>query len=249
MRERISRRPSPAMAVAFLALLAALSGTAIALPGTATVDSGDLRNNSVRSKDVRNNNLRGGDVRNGSLRGTDVANDSLTGLDVNESTLGTVPTANTANAANTANTANAANTAGSATSADNFGGYSRVKIDQFSLGNAEARTLLTHGPFTLQATCNIVPAGNDTARIQISTNADNAAVNADNTDPDFDQVDSPIDFVEATIATGTALHDHADDASASATDGTHLLGDGLWAGTNLFGTTERCWFGGFVELG
>jgi hypothetical protein len=240
MRERISRRPSPAMGVAFLALLAALSGSAIALPGTATVDSGDLRNNSVRSKDVRNNNLRGTDVRSGTLRGTDVANDSLTGLDVNESTLGTVPTANTASAANTA---------GSATSADNFGGYSRVKIDQFSLGDAEARTLLTHGPFTLQATCDIVPAGNDKATIQISTNADNQAVNADASDPDFDQVDSPIDFVEATAPTGTPLHDHADDASASATDGSHLLGDALWVGTNLFGTTERCWFGGFVELG
>jgi hypothetical protein len=231
------------MGVAFVALLAALSGSAIALPGTGTVDSGDLRNNSVRTKDVRNNNLRGSDVRNGTLRGTDVGNDSLSGLDINESTLGTVPSANTAN------TANAANTAGSATSADNFGGYSRVKIDQFSLGDAQARTLLTHGPFTLQATCDIVPAGNDKAAIEISTNADNQAVNADASDPDFDQADSPIDFVESTVATGTPSHDHADDASASATGGSHLLGDSLWVGTNLFGTTERCWFGGFVELG
>ena len=38
-----SHMPSPAMAVAFGALLAALSGTAVALPGTGTVDSGDIR--------------------------------------------------------------------------------------------------------------------------------------------------------------------------------------------------------------
>jgi hypothetical protein len=84
------------MAVAFVALLAALSGTAIALPGTNTVDSGDIINGAVRSKDVKNNNLRGKDVRNGSLGTLDVKDDSLTGVDINESTLGTVPTATTA---------------------------------------------------------------------------------------------------------------------------------------------------------
>ncbi len=46
MRDFLARRPSPAMAVAFVALLAALSGTAIALPGTNTVDSGDIKNNT-----------------------------------------------------------------------------------------------------------------------------------------------------------------------------------------------------------
>jgi hypothetical protein len=86
MRRFSASRPSPAMAVAFVALLAALSGTAIALPGTNTVNSGDIVNNTVRSKDVRNNNLRGKDVRN----------DTLTGNDIDESTLGTVPSATTA---------------------------------------------------------------------------------------------------------------------------------------------------------
>jgi hypothetical protein len=38
MRKLLARRPSPAMAVAFAALLAAVSGSAIALPGTNTVD-------------------------------------------------------------------------------------------------------------------------------------------------------------------------------------------------------------------
>lgn len=102
MRDFLARRPSPAMAVAFVALLAALSGTAIALPGTNTVDSGDIKNNVVRSKDIRNNNVRGRDVRTSTLNGTDVLDDSLTGDDINESTLGTVPSATSATTANTA---------------------------------------------------------------------------------------------------------------------------------------------------
>jgi hypothetical protein len=114
MRDFLARRPSPAMAVAFVALLAALSGTAIALPGTNSVDSGDIKNNTIRSKDVRNNNLKTGDVRNNTLRSGDVRDNTLTGADINEGTLGQVPSANTANSANSANTANTANSAGNA---------------------------------------------------------------------------------------------------------------------------------------
>jgi hypothetical protein len=94
------------MGVAFVALLAALSGTAAALPGASTVDSGDIKNNAVRSTDIRNNNVSSKDVRN----------DSLTGLDIDESTLGQVPSANSANSANNANTATNATTAATANS-------------------------------------------------------------------------------------------------------------------------------------
>jgi len=114
MRKLNSARPSPAMAVAFVALLAALTGTAVALPGTNTVNSGDIVNNTIRSKDVRNNNLRGKDVRNGSLTGKDIKNNSLTGSDVSESSLGKVPNAAHADTADTAGTAGSATTAGSA---------------------------------------------------------------------------------------------------------------------------------------
>jgi hypothetical protein len=103
------RRPSPAIVLAFVALVAALSGTAVALPGTKSVDSGDIRNNTVRSKDIRNNQVATKDVKNNNLRSNDVRNNTLTGNDINEATLGLVPSANTANTANSANTANTAN--------------------------------------------------------------------------------------------------------------------------------------------
>jgi hypothetical protein len=62
------RRPSPAMAVAFVALLAALSGTAVALPGKNTVDSGDIKKGAVKRADIANNAVNSARVANNSLR-------------------------------------------------------------------------------------------------------------------------------------------------------------------------------------
>jgi hypothetical protein len=111
MRRFSPRKPSPAMAVAFIALLAALSGTAVALPGKNSVDSGDIKNNAVRTQDIRNGNVTTKDVKNNNLRSNDIRNNTLTGNDVNEGSLGQVPSANSANSASTANTANTANIA------------------------------------------------------------------------------------------------------------------------------------------
>ncbi len=123
MGKVLKRLPSPSMAVAFVALLAALGGTAVALPGgnsvkkddiaAGAVNSSDLRNNSVTSTDIRNSTIRGRDVRNSTITGADVAANTVTGSDVNEGTLGTVPSATSANSASSAS--NAGN-------ADNLGG-------------------------------------------------------------------------------------------------------------------------------
>jgi hypothetical protein len=108
MRRVASSRPSPAMVVAFVALLAALSGTAIALPGTNSVDSGDIKNGTIRGKDIHRNAVTGKKVKNASLTGADVKNNSLTGTDINESTLAKVPSAGQADSATSAASANAA---------------------------------------------------------------------------------------------------------------------------------------------
>jgi hypothetical protein len=100
MRRSLTRRPSPAMAVAFVALLAALSGTAVALPGVNTVDSGDIKNRQVKAKDIARNAVTGPKIRNGTVRSADVRDNSLTGTDINEGTLGQVPSAATAGTAN-----------------------------------------------------------------------------------------------------------------------------------------------------
>jgi hypothetical protein len=111
---RFTRRPSPAMVVAFAALVAALSGTAVALPGRNTVDSGDLKRGAVKTSDIARNAVTRPKVRNGAINGAKVANNSLTGADIDEGTLGQVPSANQATSANTANSAANAATAGTA---------------------------------------------------------------------------------------------------------------------------------------
>jgi hypothetical protein len=114
MRRFSSRKPSPAMVVAFIALLAALSGSAIALPGKNTVDSGDLKKNAVKAADIARNAVTTPKIRNGAVNGRKVRNNSLTGADIIESSLAQVPSANQANSANSANTANSANSANDA---------------------------------------------------------------------------------------------------------------------------------------
>ena len=139
MRDFITRhRPSPALAIAFLALLVALSGTAVALPGRNTVDSGDIKNQVIRSLDLRGNAVTGAKVRRNSLTGADVRNlgggdvnaDSLTGEDINEGTLGQVPQAATAAAVN---------------------GITRPP--QITVGVGQTQVIATKGPLTLSLVC------------------------------------------------------------------------------------------------
>src|SRR4051794_40239266 len=102
MMRHLVRRPSPAMAVALIALFVALGGTSLAALRIGTrqiVDNSvrgvDVRNGTLGGRDVKNNKLTGADVKG--IRGVDVKDDSLTGADVVESSLGTVPGAASVN--------------------------------------------------------------------------------------------------------------------------------------------------------
>ena len=71
--------PSPAMAVALLALFMAMGGSAYAL----VITSGSIKNNTIRSVDVRNR----------ALTGTDMRSNRVGGGAIKESSLGPVPSA------------------------------------------------------------------------------------------------------------------------------------------------------------
>jgi hypothetical protein len=86
--KRTIRRPSPAMVVGLIALLAALSGTATALPGVDLIDSGDIKNGQVQRKDIGKNAVNGAKVANGALSGADVRDGSLTPSDFSGSVQG-----------------------------------------------------------------------------------------------------------------------------------------------------------------
>jgi hypothetical protein len=107
----LSRRPSPALVIACIALFVSLGGVSY---GVATgfidsreiknnqVRSSDLRNNSIRTFDIRNNEVRGFDIRNSTVQGRDVALNTLTGADISEQDLAKVPSAAAADTATTA---------------------------------------------------------------------------------------------------------------------------------------------------
>lgn len=84
MFKRLGRRPSPTTVIACLALFFAVAGgSAIALNGRNTVDSGDIRKGAVRTADLANDSVttrkikagavRSGDIRDGQVRSADLA--------------------------------------------------------------------------------------------------------------------------------------------------------------------------------
>jgi hypothetical protein len=96
------KRISPALVIACIALFVALGGVSYGL-ATGSIDSREIRDNTIRSKDVRNNSvytrdirnndIRDIDIRNGTVKGRDVARGTLTGDNVNMAKLGQVPDA------------------------------------------------------------------------------------------------------------------------------------------------------------
>jgi hypothetical protein len=159
MRRLAGRHPSPAMVLAFIALLAALSGTAIALPGKNTVDSGDLKPNAVKSGDIGRGQVKNSDIGRNAVNGAKIRNNAITGADIRESSLGQVPSANSANSANTANTANRANSAGTVDKLETVGSYKRVTSSAsdndpvVARGAATEVPLLTSGAFDVYGKC------------------------------------------------------------------------------------------------
>ena len=67
MQARKDRRPSPALIVAIIALVAALAGSAVALPGKSSVKKNDIAKNAVVSKAIKNDKVKGVDIAESSL--------------------------------------------------------------------------------------------------------------------------------------------------------------------------------------
>jgi hypothetical protein len=87
-------KPSPALVVAVIALIAALTGTAWAALGK----------NSVGSRQLKAKAVTTGKIANNAVNGAKVANQSLSGEDINLNALGTVPAATSAASAGNSNT-------------------------------------------------------------------------------------------------------------------------------------------------
>ena len=86
----IQYRPSPAMVVAFVALSAALAGTATALPGSRTVRADDLATGSVGKRAIRTNGVGKAEIRSNAVGRSELRDGAVTPPKI----AGTVPTAN-----------------------------------------------------------------------------------------------------------------------------------------------------------
>ena len=71
-------RPSPATVIACMALFFAIAGgSAIALQGRNTVDSGDIKPNAVKKSDIANNAVTTGKIKNNHVRAADIQNNAV----------------------------------------------------------------------------------------------------------------------------------------------------------------------------
>lgn len=98
-----TRRPSPALVIAIIALIVALSGTAVAAKHTV------LAKNSVGTKQLKNASVTTGKIANNAVTGAKVALHTLTGDDINVGSIGTVPSATNTTSAQNASTVGAEN--------------------------------------------------------------------------------------------------------------------------------------------
>ena len=63
------KRPSAPLVLSVVAVVLALAGTSIALPGTNTVDSGDIKKETIKGKDVKDETITGAQVKEATLKG------------------------------------------------------------------------------------------------------------------------------------------------------------------------------------
>jgi hypothetical protein len=97
-----TRRPSPALVIAIIALIVALSGTAVAAKG-------GLGKNTVGSKQLKSASVTTGKIANNAVTGAKVALHTLTADDINVGSIGTVPSATNTTSAQNASTVGAEN--------------------------------------------------------------------------------------------------------------------------------------------
>jgi hypothetical protein len=171
------KRPSPAMVVAIIALIAALTGTAFAALGKNSVGSKQLKKNAVTAAKIKKNAVTAAKIKTNAIseaKLTDnavtsdklkdnavtngkIAAGAVTGAKVNLATLGTVPSAT--------NATNAANLAGQ----QNF---------FIQLNPGQSQTVATNGSVALVAQCDTgVEGTSDRVRILAQTSLSGAILN------------------------------------------------------------------------
>ena len=158
LRKLVSRRrPTPAMVVALIALVAALGGTSYA---ALTITGSNVKNSSLTGTDVKNSSLTGTDVKNSSLTGVDVKNRSLTSADLSNGTIRFLktPSTGTSGATGPSGTTGTTGTTGGVTGFSAFKAAStpiHISADEFSGLDEIQRLTLPTGDFIVNASVQL----------------------------------------------------------------------------------------------
>jgi len=242
MKRILRRRPSPALAVAALALFVALGGSSYA---AITVTNSDIRNNSISGAKISNGSigatakLKARTVTNSrvkarSLRGNRFAQDSIGGNAVKEQSLDAMKLG----------------TVRAAENADAVGGIAVTEVEPFTLAVGQDRGVATVAPFAITARCRAVTVDEATehvAEIVVQTNQNGAAVAAEQNVPVLN-IGALAQLVAAQAAPGTPAFGQTA-GIAVAPNGTTVHSDGLYAGTEVLGAAaNQCRFGGSLGV-
>jgi hypothetical protein len=142
MKRLISYRPTPAFAVAIVALFVSLGGVSYGV-ATGSIDSREVKDKSLRGQDLRANTITAREIRSRSIDGTDIRVDRVGGNAVKEEVLesgkiGKVPSAGSAD------------TAASAGDATRVGGKSAAQLGtRWALVNESGAIEAQSGGFTV----------------------------------------------------------------------------------------------------
>lgn len=243
-RRVLAHRPSPATIIALLAMFIAMGGTTYAVTKLPKRSVGSLQ------------------LKKGAVHKENIANGAVTASKLGRGLIAAAPAAATGPAivnvpsdsvayASRAGWADAAGNASALNGKDSSYFLTRntvVDLPRFTLTDGQTRVVLTRGPFTYTATCDINSGGTDTAQILIASTENHSA---------FDGIEINSDLL--TSAPDTARH-HAyvetptgkpvlkaeDDGTAVAPSGNEIRSITWYVGINLFNTAGRCTFGGFA---
>jgi hypothetical protein len=258
-----SRRPSPALVVALVALFLALGGTSYAAITT-------LPKNSVGTKQLTNGAVTGAKIANGSVTAANIDTGGLTVPTASHATSANSATsATTATTATHATTADSATSAGTATNAANAaelgehppGFYLAASAVQrigpvrvsacTSISCSSETDLITSGQLTFSVDCSSLtnPSLQQSADIYLTSSANGAAYTATNSlNQTFSQpnMSSTQSYGLAKSELGTVGQPVFVSASGKAlsADGHQILFD-LYLGQNTGGASDGgCVFGG-----
>jgi hypothetical protein len=242
--------PSPALGVALLALVLAMSGAAVALPGKAGVKKDDIAKgavtakaiakNAVQSKNIKSNAVTGAKVKNGTLTGSDVKDESLSSKKVSDY----------------------------AVLSSSQGNFVRLTatdaVDEATArAAAPATVLFKKGVITLYGKCfrdttanvlraEIFAASSVNGSLLDGSDDQSGGAIADFLNPSTPETDRQVDTITASAA--TAELDESEFVIFGA-DGTHLLGStmlgvkngALAGGDGAYGPGNACLFGAAIS--